>query len=196
MNYLGHALFSFNHNEVLVGNIIADFVKGRDQYNYPAGVQQGIQLHRAIDAFTDAHPVMTSAKALFKPHYGLYAAVFTDVVWDYFLANDESLFTDASLMEFTGAVYQTLAQHHQWLPPRFAAMLPFMQGQNWLYNYKYPQGIRSAFGGLVRRARYMTNHETAYEIFLEHMPRLQRLYNEFAPDVKFFAKARYREIIG
>lgn len=196
MNYLGHALFSFNNAGVLVGNIIADFVKGRDQYNYPPGIQQGIMLHRAIDAFTDAHPVMTDAKALFRPHYGLYAGVFTDVVWDYFLANDATLFSQESLKVFTGTVYQTLAQHQQWFPLRFAAMFPFMQQQDWLYNYRNPQGIRSSFGGLVRRARYMTDYETAYQIFLDHLPVLQVLYNRFAPDVKFFAKARYGEIIG
>jgi len=29
MNYLAHAYLSFDHEEILVGNLISDFVKGK-----------------------------------------------------------------------------------------------------------------------------------------------------------------------
>jgi hypothetical protein len=29
MNYLGHAYLSFNHQDILVGNMISDFIKGK-----------------------------------------------------------------------------------------------------------------------------------------------------------------------
>lgn len=32
-------------------------------------------------------------KEVFKPAYGLYAGAFTDIVYDYFLANDSNEFT-------------------------------------------------------------------------------------------------------
>ena len=57
MNYLAHSYLSFSH-EQLVGNMIADFIKNREREFLPSEIQKGIKLHRAIDTFTDAHPVI------------------------------------------------------------------------------------------------------------------------------------------
>ena len=100
MNFLAHARLSFSDPEVLVGNMISDFVKGRRQYDYPAGIQKGIRLHRAIDQFTDTHPVNQEAKLLFRPAYRLYAGAMVDVVYDHFLATDEEEFDEESLRGF------------------------------------------------------------------------------------------------
>jgi acyl carrier protein phosphodiesterase len=57
VNYLAHAYLSFDDPEVLTGNMISDFVKGKKKYGYPPRILAGIDLHRAIDEFTDDHPV-------------------------------------------------------------------------------------------------------------------------------------------
>ncbi|HVZ26147.1 MAG TPA: hypothetical protein VG842_08840, partial [Sediminibacterium sp.] len=88
MNYLAHAYLSFRQPEILVGNMISDFVKGKKQFMYPANIQKGIRLHRAIDAFTDTHPATREAKKILEPAAGRYAAAFMDIVYDHFLAND------------------------------------------------------------------------------------------------------------
>ena len=67
MNYLAHAYLSFGHKEVLTGNMISDFVKGKARFQYPEGIQKGIMLHRAIDDFTDTHPATAIAKEIFRP---------------------------------------------------------------------------------------------------------------------------------
>ena len=61
MNFLAHAYLSFGQPEILVGNMISDFVKGKKKFDYPGGIQAGMQLHRAIDTFTDAHPATKEA---------------------------------------------------------------------------------------------------------------------------------------
>ena len=63
MNYLAHAYLSFNIPEILVGNLISDFVKGKRKLDYPPGIRTGITLHRAIDTFTDTHPAIRDVKA-------------------------------------------------------------------------------------------------------------------------------------
>ena len=105
MNYLAHAYFSFNHPEILAGNMISDFVKGKKKYDFPPGIQKGIALHREIDAFTDIHEATKMAKEIFRPHYRLYSGAFIDVVYDYFLANDKTVFTDSSLLNFSLTTY-------------------------------------------------------------------------------------------
>lgn len=196
MNYLGHAVFSFGHTDVLVGNAIADFVKGKSLYTYPDGIQAGIQLHRAIDSYTDAHPAVKEAALLFKKDYRLYSAVFTDVLWDYFLANDENFFTEESLLQFSLNVYHILQQQQQYLPPKFAAIFPYMQQHNWLYNYRTHSGMAKSFGGLVHRSAYMYDAAPAFQTFVQHEVYLAQLYRQFIPDVKFFAKKRCDQILG
>ena len=116
MNYLAHAWLSFKQPEILVGNIISDFVKGKKRFDFNGAVQRGIMLHRSIDNFTDEHAATKEAKQYFKPAVGLYAGAFVDIVYDHFLALDTNEFTDESLMQFSGFVYDTLSQHESILP--------------------------------------------------------------------------------
>src|SRR5450755_2182165 len=109
MNYLAHAFLSFNKSDILAGNMISDFVKGRAKFDYPQGIQKGIHLHRLIDNFTDHHPATAIAKSFFRPQYRLYSGAFTDVVYDHFLALDKKQFEEHGNLEiFSQKVYQSL----------------------------------------------------------------------------------------
>ncbi len=187
MNYLAHAYLSFNHNNILIGNMISDFIKGKKKFDYPIDIQQGIMLHRAIDEFTDNHPATHEAKQCFKADYRLYAGAFIDVVYDHFLANDKAEFkSEKNLNEFAQKTYEALINNKEQLPERFQQMLPYMQSQNWLYNYQYADGIKKSFEGLVRRAAYLHESAIAFEIFNKNYLGLQECYNTFFPDVKKF----------
>lgn len=188
MNYLAHARLSFNIPGVLTGNMISDFVKGKKMFDYSPAIQKGIQLHRAIDAFTDSHPVTQQMKVYFKPHYRLYAGAFCDVLYDHFLANDINEFgDDDALKNFAATVYNQLDADEAVVPEYFKKMLPYMKAQNWLYNYKSYWGIKQSLNGLVRRSKYLTESDTAFEIFKKEYAQLQVLYNQFFPEIKLFA---------
>jgi acyl carrier protein phosphodiesterase len=193
---LGHAYFSFNHPEILVGNLISDFVKGKKKFDFPAGIQAGIQLHRELDDFSDNHEATRRAKEIFRPHYRLYAAAFVDVSYDYFIANDAGLFNETSLLAFTEQTYRQLEQYEHCFPEKFAHMFPFMKAQNWLYNYRHSTGIEKSFGGLVRRASYIEESETASRLFKNNLAVLQECYDHFGQDVKEFAKSRFDSLIN
>jgi len=187
MNYLAHAYLSFNHEEILVGNLISDFVKGKNKFNYPEGIQQGITLHRAIDTFTDSHEATKLAKNIFRPAYRLYSGAFVDVVYDHFLATDPNEFNEETLKSFSENVYDVLDNHINYLPERFGRMFPYMKLQNWLFNYHTRWGTEASFGGLVKRARYIRESETAASLFEEHYKTLLECYKVFFPDLKSFA---------
>ena len=196
MNYLAHAYFSFNHAEILAGNMISDFVKGKKKYDYPPGIQKGIALHREIDEFTDAHKATRLAKEIFRPDYRLYSGAFVDVVYDFFLANDADVFTEASLFDFTQTTYLLLEQNNKWFPEKFAGMFPYMKSQDWLYNYRQTRGIEKSFGGLVRRASYLKESETAFRLFTENLGFLQQQYDFFSADIKQFAQKRFQSLLN
>jgi acyl carrier protein phosphodiesterase len=197
MNLLAHAHLSFNQPQILVGNMISDFVKGKKQFDYPEGVQKGIKLHRAIDNFTDTHAVTQQVKLIFKPHYRLYAGAFADVVYDHFLASDSGYFVnDNNLKEFSATVYKTLEENITLLPEIFKKMLPPMIEHNWLYNYKNKWGIEKSFAGIVRRAVYIDESAVAYELFNEHYETIKLLYQAFYPDLKKFAELELQRLLN
>jgi acyl carrier protein phosphodiesterase len=191
MNFLAHAYLSFRQPNILVGQMISDFVKGKKQYDYPDAIQKGIKLHRAIDDFTDTHAATHEAKQYFKADYRLYAGAFVDVAYDHFLANDTSIFpTPKTLMETALQTYSMLQENYEILPENFQRMLPYMQQQNWLYNYRTIDGMSKSFAGLVRRSKYLTDSNTAVNILEENFKALQNCYQKFFPELMEMVKNR------
>ena len=190
MNYLGHAFLSFNKPELLAGNMIGDYVKGKQILEtFPEGIRQGIMLHRKIDAFADAHPATLKAKNLFRPDYRLYSGAFVDSLYDHFLANDPHYFAkEKDLADFAQEVYSSLQQQHEWLPEKFQRMLPYMISNNWLYNYRTLKGMENSFKGLVHRAKYLDSSDKAYEILVTHYYELNQHYFDFIDDITSYVK--------
>ncbi|MBZ4189569.1 ACP phosphodiesterase [Niabella beijingensis] len=196
MNFLAHAYLSFDNEDVLVGNMISDFVKGNRQLDYPPGIRAGILLHRMIDTFTDEHPVTIAAKQVFRATYRLYSGAFMDVVYDYFLATDKTEFSPESLHRFARNTYETLERYTALLPENFRQLFYYMKQQDWLYNYREPWGIYKSFAGLVRRAAYLNDSRPAEKIFEAHREPLGDSYRLFWADLKPFAAARFATLIN
>ena len=197
MNYLAHAILSFNDPGMLTGNMISDFVKGRKQFDYPVLIQKGIRLHRAIDSFTDAHPITKELKSFFRPYYRLYSGPFADVVYDHFLANDSLEFeTEWALRDFTARTYKSLENDLTLLPPVFQKMFPYMKAHDWLWNYRFMEGIEKSFQGLVRRASYLTESAIAFELLNKHYKAMGACYAEFYPLLKNFTLDQFNWLLN
>ena len=185
MNFLAHLFLSGTpksavYADVLLGNFIADSVPGRQLDNYPPAVQTGIRLHRAIDTFTDQHPVVRrSTQRLREAGYGKYAGVISDMFLDHFLARNFAEFTAETLPDFTGRVYALLAARQPGMPPRVQHFFPYMREHNWLLAYAETDGIRRALSGLSRRASAGSGMETA-------VAELERNYEEYEADFRAF----------
>jgi acyl carrier protein phosphodiesterase len=185
MNFLAHAYLSFNDPSLTVGNMIADFVKGKQILQFDEAIQRGIRLHRAIDTFTDQHPATIVAKNLFRPSCRLYGAVFMDIVYDHYLANDPQHFTPQTLEAFAASVYQILENNTTILPDKFKQVLYYMQLHNWLYNYRTREGMLSSFKGIVRRSAFIDFPATVpFAVFETHYEELGQCYATFFPDIQ------------
>ncbi|HSB91813.1 MAG TPA: ACP phosphodiesterase [Flavitalea sp.] len=194
MNYLAHAYLSFERPAIVVGNLISDFVKGKKKFDYPAAIQQGMELHRSIDQFTDAHPVTKEGAALFKADYGLYSMAFIDIVYDHFLATDQQFFTDKTLLDFSQNTYSILSDFTEFHPQKFARMFPSMVSNNWLFNYRHAWGIGRSFEGLVYRARYMDDAKAAFTVFENNYEQFRRYFGEFFPELAEFARDQLKNM--
>ncbi|HXB44898.1 MAG TPA: ACP phosphodiesterase [Puia sp.] len=195
MNYLAHAYLSFRDGEILTGNMISDFVKGKKKFEYPLQIQKGIALHRAIDEFTDSHEQTRKAKSYFKGTYGLYSGAFIDIVYDHFLAKDTKEFANEPLASFSKNTYALLQAHQNAFPEKFHQVFHYMQLHDWLYNYQFKEAIGKSFRGLVYRAAYMHDSATAFSIFNDNYEQLNKCYDFFFPLVKQFAYQKFNELL-
>src|SRR5436189_5327232 len=95
----------------MIGNFIADFVKGKKKDEYPGKIKQGIELHRAIDDFTDHHEITGRSKDRLRTKYGKYSGVIVDLYYDHFLAANFSDYHASSLQDFSRYTYSVLKEN-------------------------------------------------------------------------------------
>ena len=101
MNYLAHIFLSGSNRKVQLGNFVGDAVKGSSYKNYPPDIAKGIQLHRAIDDYTDHHPAVCEVVHRLQPEFGRYSGVLLDIYFDYLLASRFESFSGVSLRRYT-----------------------------------------------------------------------------------------------
>ena len=186
MNFLAHLYLSGNNKDVMLGNLIADSVKGSDFLHFKPGVQQGILLHRSIDQFTDNHPVVEQSKERLRSKYHKYAGVVTDMFYDHFLAVNWNKYSDVELYDTTVAAYEILLSNFMILPFRIKKILPFMLASNWLYSYKDLKMMERFFSGMSRRTTFYSGMEHAVDDLRSHYAEFGHEFEVFFPDVVDF----------
>ena len=188
MNFLAHLYLSGDDDRLIIGNFIADMVKGKQINGYPAGITKGILLHRDIDMFTDQHPVVRKSKERLRAKYRLYAGVIVDMYYDHFLAKNWSSYSIHSLEDYAQKAYTLLQQHFEMLPPRAQYILPFMVENNWLVNYAEAEKMKRFFGGMSRRTPFPSGMENAVEDLLLHYADFGREFADFFPELKDYVE--------
>lgn len=192
MNFLAHLYLSGDDPEVMVGNFIGDFVKGRNvRERFRPGIAAGIELHRAIDDFTDAHPVVDRSKQRLRPNLRHYSPVVADMFYDHFLAANWRHYHSEPLTLYAAGVYRLLESYRDVLPEGVKAMLPYMVGGNWLVSYARIEGIQRALNGMAARTPYESGMETATKLLRAHYDSFKEEFTEFFPELAHFA-SRYR----
>ena len=184
MNFLAHAYLSFNNSHLLVGNMLGDFVKGPALHHFSASIQQGMQLHRFIDKYTDQHPSFLATKALYRVASPLGAGIFADMVFDHCLAANNQYFTEPQLAAFAQHVYQQLPMSHPHTPPTALEFFKAMQQHNWLLHYRSEEGIARAMHNMCRRYPRIGQAEPVLKRFAETRADAQHHFSQFFPELE------------
>ena len=140
MNFLAHLFLSGDAPELLVGNLMGDFVKGRLDGRFPPGIERGILLHRAIDSFAGQNRHFLRSKQRLDKVFGLYRGVLVDLFYDHFLAAHWEDYADVPLSFFISDAWRVLCEHREFLPDRLQRIMPLMF-RDWLPSYRDIGGI-------------------------------------------------------
>lgn len=186
MNYLAHLYLSPKDKESQVGNLMGDFIKGRDYLKYSNKIQQGILLHRAIDKFTDNHTVVRELKLHLSPARKRFSGILSDIVFDHFLALKWQDFSPISLSSFTESTYKTLNGHIDLMPEKMQVMVQRMMAQNWLESYQELSSIAGAINGVSRRIRFENHLLGAIDEVEENYEKYHQAFDVFFPELISF----------
>lgn len=187
MNFLAHIYLSGENTDIQAGNFIADAVKGNQIEQYAPLVQKGIRLHRAIDTFTDQHPIVLQSTERLRESQKKYAPVAVDIFYDHFLAKNWLTYHKENLYNYTQNFYARIKQETN-LPDKIRALLPYMIRQNWLYNYQKMSAIKQVFEGMNKRAKFASNLLQAPKTLEENYEAFYQDFTSFFPEIVDFAK--------
>ncbi|MEJ2583477.1 MAG: acyl carrier protein phosphodiesterase [Robiginitalea sp.] len=179
MNFLAHIYLSFGDPHITLGNFMADSIRGRDYLQYPERIQKGVLLHRAIDTFTDTHPIARKSSKRLHGRYRHYSMVIVDIYYDHFLARNWDSYSGIPLQEFTADFYKLLEKNLDLMPETVQHMAPYMITDDWLLSYRELEGIDRVLKGLNRR----TGHKSGMDQAVEE---LEGFYGEFEAEFTAF----------
>jgi len=191
MNFLAHIYLSFDDEEISIGNFIADSIRGNRFQHFPDGIRQGIILHRAIDTYTDAHPVHRQSSKRLHGNHSHFSRVVVDVFYDHFLARNWKQYSSEELQVFAGRFYTLLTAHYEILPEPTKHLMPYMIRDNWLVNYATVEGIDGVLNGLYRRTGKKSNMDKAVVDLREHYDLFEAEFTLFFQDLIIFSREKF-----
>ena len=194
MNFLAHIYLSGDDEGVIIGNFIADGIKGKQYQKYPPSVAKGILLHRNIDTFTDSHPTVHKSTARLHKKYGHYSGVIVDILYDHFLAKNWHIYSDVPLSSFVQSFYDLLHKNIDILPERIKHMMPYMITDNWLYNYATINGIGKILAQINRRTKGVAKMDQAVMELKEYYTEFEAEFISFFEELRVFSKQKLSEL--
>ena len=194
MNFLAHIYLSGNEEGVIIGNFIADGIKGKRYEKFPAEIAKGILLHRGIDSFTDSHATVHKSTARLHKNYGHYSGVIVDILYDHFLAKNWSKYSDIPLDEYVQDFYGLLRKNFTILPPRIQKMMPYMIADNWLLSYATVEGISKILAQMNVRTQGVSKMNLAVAELEEFYDEFEGEFTSFFEELIVFSEQKLNEL--
>ncbi len=195
MNYLAHSVLSFNQTELIIGNFIADSLRGNKFEGLTKGIIDGVILHRKIDSFTDVHPTYLLSKHKFTIVFPRYSGVITDIIYDHFLAKNFNRYVDVSLQQYAFGIYELLKENEKYLPEPAKRFLGYMSQRNILFSYSSITGIETVFIHLTQRIKNRYELSKAIPVLMKNYDELENEFFVFFEELRSYAKAQLITII-
>ncbi|WP_420793178.1 ACP phosphodiesterase [Polaribacter ponticola] len=194
MNFLAHLYLSQNDTNIMIGNFIADHIRGNNYEGFSKEIQQGIFLHREIDTFTDAHEIVRKSKRRLHARYRHYDGVIIDIFYDYFLAKNWADYSAIPLDLYTKSVYKLFLDKSPELPLKSQQFIKYMVEYNILYNYQFKEGIEKVLNGMNQRTKGKSQMNLAIEDLVNLETELQEDFTIFFKDLIAHTNQKLEEI--
>ncbi|MES2764040.1 MAG: acyl carrier protein phosphodiesterase [Bacteroidota bacterium] len=195
VNYLAHSYLSYQNPDLIIGNFIADSVRGNHFDGLTEDIIKGITLHRKIDFFTDSHPIFLTSKHRFSKDFDKYSGVLMDIIYDHYLAKNFHLYSNVTLQEHVDGIYDLLNKNMDYLPEPAKRFYEYMTQRNILFHYSSIEGIETVLTHLSHRIRNRFELQLAIPIMEKHYNELEEEFLIFFDELQAFCKIQ-PELVG
>ena len=192
MNFLAHTYLSGCNEEIIVGNFMGDYVKGRNYKLFPEQVKKGILIHRDIDSFTDMHQITRISKQRIASRYHKYAGIITDIFYDHFLASMWDNYSNLSLPEFVKRTYDLLKRNYKFLPDAIKRWFPTFLENNWMMAYTTVDGIELVLERMSANTSLPDHSAFAVDVLRDQYALFMDDFQRFFPLIIQFLEQKYR----
>jgi acyl carrier protein phosphodiesterase len=152
MNFLAHLVLAGQDEDLRMGALLGDFVRGKAALAaFRPPVQTGIMLHRRIDVYTDSLPEIAALRAWFPPEFRRYSGIIIDLAFDHELALDWEHRGPQSLDSFDAGVREMLARRENEVPPRLHRFMAYADRRGLFAAYREKSEILHSLRGIGRR---------------------------------------------
>lgn len=194
MNFLAHIYLSGDDGDIKIGNFMADSIHGRRPESFPPGICKGIMLHRAIDTFTDAHPIFRQSTKRLHKNYHHYAGVIVDVYYDHFLAKNWHLYHHQPLDAFAADFYRLLTDNFDVLADQTKEMVPHMIRNNWLLGNAHLDGIARTLRQIDHRTKQRSGMTNAINELQQYYAEYEAEFSQFFKEIQLHVKQKLPEL--
>jgi acyl carrier protein phosphodiesterase len=191
MNFLAHTYLSGCNEEIIVGNFMGDYVKGRNYLLFPEQVKKGILIHRDIDTFTDMHQITRMSKQRIATRYHKYAGIIIDIFYDHFLASLWDNYSTLPLSGFVNRTYDLLKRNYKVLPDSIKRWFPTFLENNWMMAYTSVDGIELVLERMSANTSLPDHSAYAVEVLREHYSLFMDDFLKFFPLIISFLEEKY-----
>ncbi|MBI6549007.1 ACP phosphodiesterase [Xenorhabdus lircayensis] len=188
MNFLAHLHLAALSESSLLGNLMADFVRGSPEGLFSSDIVAGIRMHRRVDSLTDKHPLVTEARYLFRCEYRRVAPITLDIIWDHFLSLHWDQFEkNYSLPEFVNFARSKIEPHLSSTPEKFQELNKYLWSQNLLIRYADMSCIANVLQNMARRRPKLSALAGSYQDIENHYLDFEALFWQFYPQMMALA---------
>ena len=191
MNFLAHTYLSGCNEEIIVGNFMGAYVKGKNYLLFPEQVKKGILIHRDIDSFTDMHQITRVSKQRISSRYHKYAGIVIDIFYDHFLASLWERYSTLPLGEFVNRSYDLLKRNYKVLPDAVKRWFPTFLENNWMMAYTTVEGIELVLERMAANTSLPDHSAFAVEVLREYYSIFREDFIAFFPMIIAFLEEKY-----
>jgi acyl carrier protein phosphodiesterase len=191
LNFLAHTYLSGGNEQIIVGNFMGDYVKGKNYLLFPEQVKKGILIHRDIDTFTDMHEVTRRSKQRLAPRYHKYAGIIIDIFYDHFLASLWDSYSTLPLSDFVSRTYDLLKRNYKVLPDSIKRWFPTFLENNWMMAYAQVEGIELVLERMSANTSLPNHSAFAVEVLRKQYSVFMEDFLEFFPEIVEFLEEKY-----
>ncbi len=185
MNHFAHLVLAQPTLESTVGNLLGDFARGVDQRTLPPAVRAGLHNHRAVDRYTDQHPLVREMRRRFSPQRRRFAGIALDIYFDHLLINYWEQLEHRQLDPLIETFYRRMSTGRSLMPnENMRQVTRRMVDYDWFGSYREIAAVADALDRVARRIRFANAFDNSIEELLRNETEIRAGFLEFYPELR------------